>query len=92
MYATYIHCFTVWGYGLLFVTLINLLSLVGIVVLPLMKKSFYSTLLMFLIALAVGTLTASGGINLIPGVSNFAKICTCTGFVLICLNWLKDYN
>lgn len=58
----------VWQYGLAFVTLINLLSLLGIFVIPVMNKSFYSTLLMFLISLAVGTLAASSIINLIPEV------------------------
>ncbi|XP_067934156.1 metal cation symporter ZIP8-like [Watersipora subatra] len=58
--------FQVWGYGLLFVTLINLCSLAGIFVLPLMKKEFYSSLLTFLIALAVGSLSANGIIVLIP--------------------------
>ena len=53
-------------------TLINLCSLAGIVVLPLMNKSFYSTLLMFLIALAVGSLSANGILCLIPEVSERA--------------------
>ena len=59
---------TVWGYGFLFVTIINLCSLVGVFVLPLMKKSFYSDLLMFLVALAVGCLSTNGILELIPEV------------------------
>jgi len=59
---------TVWGYGFLFVTLINICSLTGFIVLPFIKKDFYSYLLMFLIALAVGSLVASALLVLIPEV------------------------
>nr|KAG5694174.1 hypothetical protein BaRGS_016020 [Batillaria attramentaria] len=56
----------VWGYSFLFVTLINLCSLTGILVLPCMKMAIYKTMLMFMVALAVGTLLASGILVLIP--------------------------
>jgi len=56
----------VWGYGVLFVTLISLCSLVGVSVLPLMGKAFYSKLLTVLIGLAVGSLTGSSVFHLIP--------------------------
>ncbi|ESO95508.1 hypothetical protein LOTGIDRAFT_160668 [Lottia gigantea] len=56
----------VWGYGILFVSVINLCSLVGIIVLPFMKMVFYRLLLIFMVALAVGTLTGSGLLFLIP--------------------------
>ncbi|XP_076471660.1 metal cation symporter ZIP8-like [Babylonia areolata] len=55
-----------WGYGFLFVTLINLCSLTGIIVLPCMKTAVYSVILMFMVALAVGTLVGSGVLVLIP--------------------------
>lgn len=51
------------------VTIINLSSLVGAFVIPFSNKPFYRKLLMFLIALAVGTLAGSGFIHLIPEVS-----------------------
>lgn len=56
----------VWGYGILFVTLISLCSLVGVSVLPLMGKAFYSKLLTVLIGLAVGSLSGSSVFHLIP--------------------------
>nr|KAG5694173.1 hypothetical protein BaRGS_016019 [Batillaria attramentaria] len=42
----------VWGYSFLFVTLINLCSLTGILMLPCMNTAIYKTLLMFMVALA----------------------------------------
>ncbi|KAK7098276.1 metal cation symporter ZIP14-like isoform X2 [Littorina saxatilis] len=56
----------VWGYSFLFVTLINLCSLFGALVLPCMDLKIYKRVLMFLIALAVGTLVGSGLLVLIP--------------------------
>jgi len=56
----------VWGYGLLMVTLISLTSVLGVSVLPLMSKSFYSSLLTCLIGLAVGSLAGSSVFHLIP--------------------------
>ncbi|XP_071483237.1 metal cation symporter ZIP14-like [Diadema antillarum] len=55
-----------WGYGFLFVTLINLGALAGVWIVPLMNKKLYKTVLMFLIALAVGTLCGSAILSLIP--------------------------
>lgn len=56
-----------WGYGVLCVTLISLMSVTGVVLLPLMSKSFYRKLLSALIGLAVGSLLASALFHLIPG-------------------------
>jgi len=56
----------VWGYGILFVTLISGCSLVGVSVLPMMGKAFYSKLLTALIGLAVGSLSGSSVFHLIP--------------------------
>lgn len=56
----------VWGYGVLFVTLISGCSLVGVSVLPMMGKAFYSKLLTALIGLAVGSLSGSSVFHLIP--------------------------
>lgn len=59
---------TVWGYGFLCVTVISLCSLVGASVVPFMKKTFYKRLLLFFIALAIGTLYSNALFQLIPEV------------------------
>jgi zinc transporter 14 len=64
----------VWGYGLLMVTLISLTSVVGVGVLPLMSKSFYSNLLTSLIGLAVGSLAGSAVFHLIPSAFRLAEL------------------
>ncbi|XP_042213517.1 metal cation symporter ZIP14-like isoform X1 [Homarus americanus] len=56
----------VWGYGLLFVTLISGCSLAGVSVLPLMAHTFYQQLLTLLVGLAVGSLAASSLFHLLP--------------------------
>lgn len=58
----------VWGYGLLCVTIISLCSLLGAVVVPVMKKTFYKRLLLYFIALAIGTLYSNALFQLIPEV------------------------
>merc|ERR1719369_2282789 len=64
----------VWGYGLLMVTLISLTSVVGVGVLPLMSKSFYSNLLTSLIGLAVGSLAGSAVFHLIPSAFRLSEM------------------
>lgn len=64
----------VWGYGFLFVTIINLSSLVGVAIIPLMKKKFYELLLMSLVSLAVGVLCGSALLFLIPDALGLAEI------------------
>ncbi|XP_057577880.1 metal cation symporter ZIP14 isoform X3 [Hippopotamus amphibius kiboko] len=56
----------VWGYGLLCVTIISLCSLMGASVVPFMKKTFYKRLLLYFIALAIGTLYSNALFQLIP--------------------------
>lgn len=56
----------VWGYGILFVTLISGCSLAGVSVLPLMAHNFYQQLLTLLVGLAVGSLAASSLFHLLP--------------------------
>ena len=56
----------IWGFGLLSVTIISLCSLVGISILPLMKSDSYDKVLLYLIALAVGTLSSNAMFQLIP--------------------------
>ena len=64
----------VWGYGLLMVTLISLTSVVGVGVLPLMSKTFYSNLLTSLIGLAVGSLAGSSVFHLIPSAFRLSEM------------------
>lgn len=58
----------VWGYGLLCVTVISLCSLMGASVVPFLKKTFYKRLLLYFIALAIGTLYSNALFQLIPEV------------------------
>ncbi|XP_044134955.1 metal cation symporter ZIP14-like isoform X1 [Bufo gargarizans] len=61
----------VWGYGFLCVTVISLSSLLGAGVVPFMKKSCYKRLLLFFIALAIGTLYSNALFQLIPEAFGF---------------------
>uniref|UniRef100_G1PGD0 Metal cation symporter ZIP14 n=1 Tax=Myotis lucifugus TaxID=59463 RepID=G1PGD0_MYOLU len=61
----------VWGYGLLCVTIISLCSLLGAIVVPFMKKTFYKRLLLYFIALAIGTLYSNALFQLIPEAFGF---------------------
>lgn len=64
----------VWGYGLLCVTVISLCSLMGASVVPFMKKTFYKRLLLYFIALAIGTLYSNALFQLIPEVWQAAAL------------------
>ncbi|XP_056913243.1 zinc transporter ZIP6 [Takifugu flavidus] len=55
-----------WLGGFISITVISLLSLLGIVLIPLMGKVFFKFLLSFLVALAVGTLSGDALLHLIP--------------------------
>lgn len=55
-----------WIWGFVSITIISLLSLLGVVLIPLMNKVFYKFLLSFLVALAVGTLSGDAFLHLIP--------------------------
>ncbi|XP_041442948.1 metal cation symporter ZIP14 isoform X1 [Xenopus laevis] len=61
----------VWGYGFLCVTVISLCSLFGAGLVPFMKKSCYKRLLLFCIALAIGTLFSNALFQLIPEAFGF---------------------
>ncbi|XP_041525063.1 metal cation symporter ZIP14 isoform X1 [Microtus oregoni] len=61
----------VWGYGILCVTVISLCSLMGASVVPFMKKTFYKRLLLYFIALAIGTLYSNALFQLIPEAFGF---------------------
>ncbi|KAK5920133.1 hypothetical protein CgunFtcFv8_023972 [Champsocephalus gunnari] len=57
---------TAWAGGFLSITVISLLSLLGVILIPLMNKVFFKFLLSFLVALAVGTLSGDAFLHLIP--------------------------
>ena len=62
--------FSVWGIALVSVAVISLLSVVGILTVPLMGFTrWFNTLLSFLVALAVGTLVGDALLHLLPHVS-----------------------
>ena len=55
-----------WGYGLLFVLLVSVSSVVGVFFLPLMKSASYKKVLMGMVGLGVGCLCGSAVLHLIP--------------------------
>ncbi|XP_041658384.1 zinc transporter ZIP6 [Cheilinus undulatus] len=55
-----------WVGGFISITIISLLSLLGVVLIPLMNRVFFKFLLSFLVALAVGTLSGDAFLHLIP--------------------------
>ncbi|XP_072322986.1 zinc transporter ZIP6-like isoform X2 [Scyliorhinus torazame] len=55
-----------WIGGFVSVTVISLLSLLGVIFMPLMNKIFFKFLLTFLVALAVGTLSGDAFLHLLP--------------------------
>lgn len=75
----------VWGYGILFVTLISGCSLAGVSVLPLMAHTFYQQLLTLLVGLAVGSLAASSLFHLIPQAFRLAEKDEGHGYLLVSL-------
>ncbi|XP_066207551.1 metal cation symporter ZIP14 isoform X4 [Saccopteryx leptura] len=62
----------VWGFGFLSVSLINLASLLGALVLPCMEKAFFSRVLTYFIALSIGTLLSNALFQLIPEAFGFS--------------------
>ncbi|XP_027630741.1 zinc transporter ZIP14 isoform X2 [Tupaia chinensis] len=61
----------VWGFGFLSVSLINLASLLGALVLPCTEKAFFSRVLTYFIALSIGTLLSNALFQLIPEAFGF---------------------
>lgn len=59
----------VWLWGFVSITIISLLSLLGVVLVPILKQSCFKFLLTFLVALAVGTLSGDALLHLLPHVS-----------------------
>ncbi|KAF3695110.1 Zinc transporter ZIP10 Solute carrier family 39 member 10 Zrt- and Irt-like protein 10 [Channa argus] len=56
----------VWLWGFVSITIISLLSLVGVVLVPILNQSCFKFLLTFLVALAVGTLSGDALLHLLP--------------------------
>ncbi|CAN9501999.1 unnamed protein product [Ophioblennius macclurei] len=63
--------YSVWGYGFLAVTVINLASLLGLLLIPFTKKSYFPKVLTYFIALAIGTLFSNAVLQLIPEALGF---------------------
>lgn len=63
--------YSVWGYGFLAVTIINLASLLGLFLLPFTKKSYFPKVLTYFIGLAIGTLFSNAVLQLIPEALGF---------------------
>ncbi|TRY91084.1 hypothetical protein DNTS_020387, partial [Danionella cerebrum] len=61
----------VWGYGFLAVTIINLASLLGLILVPVTSKPFFPKVLSYFIGLAVGTLFSNAALQLIPEAFGF---------------------
>ncbi|XP_053185150.1 zinc transporter ZIP10-like [Scomber japonicus] len=56
----------IWVWGFVSITIISLLSLLGVVLVPILKQSCFKFLLTFLVALAVGTLSGDALLHLLP--------------------------
>ncbi|XP_069017060.1 metal cation symporter ZIP8 [Embiotoca jacksoni] len=63
--------YMVWGYGFLAVTVINLASLLGLLLIPFTKKPYFPKVLTYFIALAIGTLFSNAVLQLIPEALGF---------------------
>ncbi|KAH0500799.1 Zinc transporter ZIP8 [Microtus ochrogaster] len=61
----------VWIYGILSVTIINLASLLGLILTPLIKKSYFPKILTYFVGLAIGTLFSNAIFQLIPEAFGF---------------------
>ncbi|XP_037833633.1 metal cation symporter ZIP8 isoform X2 [Kryptolebias marmoratus] len=63
--------YSVWGYGFLAVTVINLASLLGLLLIPFTKKQYFPKVLTYFIGLAIGTLFSNAVLQLIPEALGF---------------------
>nr|XP_057933528.1 metal cation symporter ZIP8 [Doryrhamphus excisus] len=63
--------YSVWGWGFLAVTVINLAALLGLLLIPFTKKSYFPKVLTYFIGLAIGTLFSNAVLQLIPEALGF---------------------
>ncbi|XP_058472386.1 metal cation symporter ZIP8 [Solea solea] len=63
--------YSVWGYGFLAVTVINLAALLGLFLIPFTRKSYFPKILTYFIGLAIGTLFSNAVLQLIPEALGF---------------------
>ncbi|XP_077134096.1 metal cation symporter ZIP8 [Ranitomeya variabilis] len=61
----------VWGFGFLTVTIINLTSLLGLFISPLIKKPYFPKILTYFVGLAIGSLFSNAIFQLIPEAFGF---------------------
>ncbi|XP_072532964.1 metal cation symporter ZIP8 [Salminus brasiliensis] len=61
----------VWGYSFLVVTIINLASLLGLLLVPFTKKPYFPKVLTYFIGVAIGTLFSNAVLQLIPEALGF---------------------
>ncbi|XP_007235873.3 metal cation symporter ZIP8 [Astyanax mexicanus] len=61
----------VWGYSFLAVTIINLASLLGLLLVPFTKKPYFPKVLTYFIGVAIGTLFSNAVLQLIPEALGF---------------------
>ncbi|CAG2176782.1 unnamed protein product, partial [Oppiella nova] len=64
----------VWGFSILFVTIVSFCSLIGIAILPFLTKGTYEVIIMVFEGLAVGSLVGSAIFHLIPQAFNLAIV------------------
>lgn len=62
---------SVWGFGFLAITLINLAALLGLLLIPFSKKPYFPKILTYFIGLAIGTLFSNAVLQLIPEALGF---------------------
>lgn len=60
---------TAWICGIISITVISLLSLLGVILVPIINQGCFKFLLTFLVALAVGTMSGDALLHLLPHVS-----------------------
>ncbi|XP_075045633.1 metal cation symporter ZIP8 [Mixophyes fleayi] len=61
----------VWGFGFLTVTIINLTSMVGLFITPLINKPYFPKVLTYFVGLAIGSLFSNSIFQLIPEAFGF---------------------
>lgn len=74
-------CSAAWICGIISITVISLLSLLGVILIPIINQGCFKFLLTFLVALAVGTMSGDALLHLLPHVSAFLP--------LLCLSLLS---